>query len=145
MIDICTATRKHQYEIDSIYANFCDIIYNEMDTYLKYTSAQKKTWKYFKIQKHFWSEDLIVLWKTMNTNEHAFLKCKGNRREKSYKRLVFLNIRIIVDKELHRSERMYNKNMVNEIDSKCTENPQAFGDYIEKIEPRKVNQIPMKV
>ncbi len=55
-----------------------------MNTYLKYTSAQKKTWKYFKIHKPFWGEYLTVLWKTMNTNENAFLKCKGNRREKSY-------------------------------------------------------------
>ncbi len=35
--------------------------------------------------------------------------------------------------------------MVNEIDSICTENPRAFGDYIKKIGSRKVNQIPIKV
>ncbi len=116
-----------------------------MKTYLKYTSAQKKTWKYFKTQKPFWSEYLTVLWKTMNTNQHAFLKCKGNKREKSYEMQVFLNSRKIFDKELRRSERMYNKNMVNEIDSICTENPRAFGDYIKKIGSRKVNQIPIKV
>ncbi len=97
------------------------------------------------MQKPFLSEDLTALWKTMNTNEHAFLKCKDNRREKSYKRQVFLNSRKILDTELCRSGRMYNKNMVNEFDSICTENPQAFWDYIKKIGPRKLNQIPMKV
>ncbi len=70
-----------------------------MDTYIKYTSAQKKTQNYFNIQKPFLSEDLTVLWRTMKTNEHAFLKCKANKREKSHNRKIY-------DKELRRSERM---------------------------------------
>ena len=71
-------------EIDNMYNKFCAVICEDMDTYLKYTFAQKKTRKYFKIHKSFWDDNLTILWKDMNATENAFIKCKSSRRKKSY-------------------------------------------------------------
>jgi len=145
LVDLCSSTRQQQDEIDTMYSTFCDTVYNEMDTYLQYTSASKKTRKYFKTQKPFWNETLTTMWKTMNSLEHVYLKNKSNRREKYYKKQAFMNSRKSFDKELRKAERLYNKNTLDEIESVCTENPRAFWDYIKKLGPRKVNEIPMQV
>ena len=145
MIDMCIETSNQQAEIDVLYDKFCDVICHEMDTYLKYTTAQKKTRKKFKNSKPFWNDQLTELWKDMNSKEHLFRKCKGNKKEKTFRRESFLNSRKIFDKELRKAERSYNKGLLNEIETICTENPRAFWDHIKKLGPRKAHQIPMEV
>ncbi len=85
------------------------------------------------------------MWKNMNVAKHKFLKCKSNSREKYYRKQTFINSRKLFDKELRRSERLYNRKLLKEIDSFCIDNPRSFWDYIKKIGPRKVKQIPMQV
>ena len=87
----------------------------------------------------------IPLPKNIHSKEHTFLKCKGNKREKTYKRNAFLNSRKLFDKELRKAERLYKGQVLNEIDTACTDNHRAFWDYIKKVGPRKVSHIPMKV
>ena len=81
----------------------------------------------------------------MNVSERNFLRFKGNNREKEHKRQLFFMNRKCFDKELRKTERLYNKNKLNDIENVCTDNPRAFWEHIKKLGPRKANQIPLKV
>ena len=145
LIDMFINLRKNQDEIDNIYHNFCEVLNNEMNMYLKYTDGSKKMRKRFKNKKPYWNNNLSTLWKEMNQLEKQFLKCKGNKREKNAKRKQFLDARKFFDKELRRCERKYNSQVVCDIDDVCTNNPTEFWNYIKCLGPRKGRHIPMKV
>ena len=145
MISRIEENHGQQQEIDDIYTLFCETVYHEMDTYLNYSSAQKKCRKRFKNHKPYWSDHLTTLWKEMNSKEHVYLKCRGNKRETMYKRTCFLNSRKVFDRELRNAERKYNKKLLYDIDEACVENPRKFWNLIKSLGPRKVSQIPMSV
>ncbi len=117
LIEVYSISRKEQCEIDSVYTTFCEVEFKEIDTYLLYSLTGKKTRKSFKIHKLFWNGTLSQMWKNMNIAEHKLLKCKTNRREKYYNKQAFINSRKRFDKELRRSERLYNRKLLKEIDS----------------------------
>ncbi len=42
LIEEYSTSRNPTYQIDYVYVKFCDVVFNEMDTYLQYSLAGKK-------------------------------------------------------------------------------------------------------
>ena len=145
VLDRLISLQNNQVEIDKTYSDFCNILTLEMNTYLKYTGASKRSRKLFKNKKPYWNDNLTKLWKEMNKLERQFIKCKGPRNAKETKRRLFYEARNIFDKELRNTERKYNQQVVCDIDEVCTSNPSEFWNYLKSLGPRKKNHIPMKV
>ncbi len=145
LITECENVQNQQNEIDSLYNRFCDVLTCEMDEYLKYSDASGKCRKRLKLHKPYWTDELTDLWKDMCHKERIHRKCKGNRRQKSYKYASFINSRKVFDKLLRKTERLYHRKTISEIESVCVDDPKAFWKYIKKIGPRSNKQIPFKV
>ena len=116
-----------------------------MDEYLKYYDASGKCRKRLKLHKPYWTDELTDLWKDMCHKEHMHRKCKDNRRQKSYKYASFINCRKVFDKLLRKTEQLYHRKTISEIESVCVDDPRAFWKYIKKIGPRSNKEIPFKV
>ncbi len=67
-------------KLDEIYSKFCQHIYNEMDSYIRYSDALEGSRKRLKIPKPFWCDELTHLWKTMHVNEKVYRTYKGSDR-----------------------------------------------------------------
>ncbi len=113
---------QYQEEIDAAYSKFCTILLNEMDEYLQYRSVSRGTRKRLKLHKPFWNDELTQFWKDMKYKEHIFNKYKGNQREKTCKRQVFVNSQKVFNHELRHTGRAYNRKMLIDMDDLSTNN-----------------------
>ena len=78
--------------------------------------------------------------------EKEFIKYKGvNKGIKNELRKNFQEAQNLFDKELRRAARKYNREVIDNIESVCNENPREFWSHIKKLGPRSNLDIPMKI
>jgi exonuclease III len=146
IIDRLLYVQIKQAELDDIYADICKNIFKELDNQLQYKCADTKMKKHRKISKPYWNEELDSLWKNANRCQKLYLKYKGNSNEMKNKlRLTFKNAQTLFDKTLKRTARIYNRSLLNKIETLSVNNPKAFWDHLRKLGPRKDSAIPVKV
>ena len=145
LIDLFMICRKNKDDFDNIYDKFCKVLSDEMNKFLKYTDASKPIRKRFNNKKPYWNEELSRLWKEMSESEKVYTKYCGPKHIKESLKKTFVHKRNIFDKNLRKTERLYNRNVLTEIDDVCTSDPREFWNYISKLGPRKSNSVPMKV
>ena len=121
-----------QNEVDSEYKSFCSLLMNEMDSFLDYKGSGFQTKKKFKFSKPFWNEELTDYWKNMREYEKEYIKCKGNKRQKTKKLCDFKFARSLFDKKLRYYERSYFRDKALEIEACDSSSPKAFWKHIKK-------------
>ena len=143
IIDKLQSRCDTQNEVDILYNTMCATVYNEMDRFLDYKQySGNNSGKRLKFHKPYWNENLTSLWKEMTTKEHIYLKVKGSSRDKSVKRIAFVNARARFDRQLRICQRQYRKQEISDIEKVCTHNPREFWKYIKRLGPRKKQVIP---
>ena len=145
MIEHCISIQKSQEEVDKLYTEFNAMLLEEMDEYVKYTSASTSCRKRLKNHKPYWNDELLELWKNMNKAEKEFCACNGSRRQRSLKRELYMAKREHFDKALRQAERKYNLQVITDIENVCTNNPREFWKHVKSLGPRKSNKVPLKV
>jgi hypothetical protein len=143
LIDRFIYLSNSQHEMDTLYNEFCSVLVGEMDSFLKYSCASKKSTggTGSRQYKPFWTNDLKRYWKDMKDAEKKFLYAKRNDsfyHDFTRKRKLFM-------KELRQTERKYWQSQLNELENISTNDPKAFWQYIKKLGPRKQTIIPEKV
>ncbi len=135
--EIC---RENQSTVDILYEKLVSCIFREMDEHLpKYTGIKSN--KRYKVKKPYWNQELKLLWADMCSREKNYLAYRGPNHVKQFLRHRFLDASTIFNKALRRAERNYNKELQNEIESVCTDNPRQFWQYIKKLGPKTSNRI----
>ena len=81
----------------------------------------------------------------MVSSEKDYLKCKGDRATKTRFYHMYRNAQKIFDKKLRSASRLYNRNLVSEIECLSTENHKDFWDKLKRLGPRQDREIPIKV
>ncbi len=137
---------ESQNNVDQCYADLVDIIFGEMEKYLpKLYGTNKKTSKRFKAKKPFWNDYLKNLWQDMCAKEKEYLKYRGPNHIKQHFRKRFTDSSSLFHKDLRKAERNYNKQVQENIESICTDNPKQFWNYIKKLGPQFNSNIPQEV
>ena len=137
--------RQQQDEIDDIYKDFCKVVFDEMDRNLKWVEVSKQSKKSFRKKKPYWNATLTAIWTFMTSKEKLFLKFKGNPRQKRLLRAEFKQAQMDFDRQLKRTCRDYNRNLVGKLDEINTKDPKQFWNTIKRLGPRKSTEIPMKI
>jgi hypothetical protein len=113
LIDRFIYLSNSQHEMDTLYNEFCSVLVSEMDSFLKYSCASKKSTggTGSRQYKPFWTNDLKRYWKDMKDAEKKFLYAKRNDsfyHDFTRKRKLFM-------KELRQTERKYWQSQMNEL------------------------------
>ena len=131
---------ENQINVDTLYDKLVTCIFNEMERQLpKYTGVKSR--KKYKIKKPYWNDELKGLWSDMCNKEKIFLKFRGPHHVRKLLRQRFLDASSNFNKRLRRAERNYNKQLQNEIESVCTDNPRQFWEYVKKLGPKTSKKI----
>jgi hypothetical protein len=144
-IDNCLSALASQRDIDKLYDDFCQAMFNEIKENIRIKDCSKQTRKSFKYHKPFWNSELTNLWKIMRNAEKSFTRSNSNDRHKHRLKSQFLDARHAFDKCLRCTEREYYKNLANHIENINTNNPKEFWDHISKLGPKRCSEIPMRV
>ena len=137
---------ENQHHVDRCYNDLVNTIFSEMDKYLpKSYGFRKRSSKYFRVKKPYWNNYLKTLWQDMCMKENEFLKYKGPNHVKQYLRKRFTDSSSMFHKELRKAERKYNRDLQENIESICTENPKQFWNYVKKLGPQFNSDIPEEV
>ena len=120
-------------------------VFHEMDAYIDYRCASKKSRKHYKNHKPFWNSDLTNAWKTMVNAEKSYTRSKQNSEISRNLRKEFLLKRKIFDKLLRNTERKYYRDKALEIEAINTSNPTEFWKYVNSLGPKRKSNIPMQV
>ncbi len=132
--------RETQSNVDIVYNKLVTCIFNEMDRCLpKYTGMKSN--KRYKVKKPYWNDELKSLWVDMCTKEKAYLNYRGVNHIRQNLRKKFTDASSMFNKSLRRAERQYNKQLQDEIETVCTDNPRQFWEYIKKLGPKTNNKI----
>lgn len=137
--------RESQGAIDTVYAELCDSIHDEMNRRIPRYNSSSRCNKRHKFRKPYWNETLSDLWNAMRVAENEFLRCNGPRHTKSAKRSDYLTTRSRFDRELKRTERDYHRLVAVDIETMSTTNPNEFWDKIKHLGPRKDSSIPVEI
>ena len=135
----------NQIAVDDLYSDFCDKLFSEMDQYLQFKDVSKKSRKKFKCHKPFWNPELTSLWREMRDAERLFVRCTAGRGVRCDLRSAFQRKQVAFDKCLRQTERTYNKEQANYIETIHTENPKTFWEQIKNLGPHSKPEIPLKV
>ena len=81
----------------------------------------------------------------MSKAEKLFMKCKSNNHERRTLRSNCVYKRASFDKLLRKSERNYNRQLADKIETLNTNDPREFWNNIKMLGPHKRNAIPMQV
>ena len=81
----------------------------------------------------------------MSKAEKLFMKCKSNNPERRTLRSNFIYKRASFDKLLRKSERNYNRQLADKIETLNTNDPKEFWNNIRMLGPLKRNAIPRQV
>jgi hypothetical protein len=135
---------EQQVSTDLIYKETCDILINEMETFLPFKCLSKKSNKLFKQHKPYWDKDLSNHWKEMVFAEKEYLKHKNNKH-KGISRQIFLTKRKSFDKLLRKKERNYNSNLINNLEKINVTNPKEFWKKINSFNKQSSRKIPKAV
>ena len=126
--------------LDSNYATFQQILYEDMEIYLA-VGPEKKITKHS--HKHFWNTTLDRLWLNMRCHEKILKHC--NNTSKNVAWANFIISRNIFDKNFRYFRRQYVKgNMIN-IEMLNNQNPSDFWQRIKDLGPCKKKTIPFAV
>ena len=97
----------NQSNIDSAYNEFCNLVFQEMDCYLKYSVVtDKKVSEGLKLQKPYWDNELTCLWKSLREHKKLFTRYKGPSGQMKKKlRINYKASENKLDKLLRQKER----------------------------------------
>ena len=137
----------NQFNIDSAYNEFCNLVFQEMDCYLKYSVVtDKKVSKRLKPQKPYWDNELTCLWKLLREQEKLFTHYKGSSGQMKKKlRFNYKAAENKFDKLLRQKKRKYNRDQILAFDELSDNNPKAFWDKLKNLGPKQRKQIPLRV
>ena len=133
-----------QENVNSLYSEICSDLFKEFDLEIPYRVAGKKSRKRFKNYKPYWNDTLTNLWKEMVKAEKLYHRWKS-KNEKHILKTNFDIARKNFDKKLRNCERTYNRQLADQIEELNTENPREFWDHINKLGPKRQNDIPTQV
>ena len=136
---------KNQSELDDLYNEFCVLLESEMDKHLRFVCTDEIKKDKPKFSKPYWNSELQKSWKSMCQAEKSFCKFRGQIYVKEALRNDFICKRKIFDKMLKVAERSYHREIVNNIEETCTNNPREFWKFIKKLGPRNSTKIPLAV
>ena len=129
-----------QNDLDAWFDKLWSCIYTALQN-----SKQKGSNSGFrKSYKPYWNRDLQSLWDRVKLAEREFLKCKNKNLKKGL-RIEYKKIQKEFDKSIRTVKRNFNRGLSLQIDYLQTHNPQQFWREINKLGPRKSNEIPMEV
>ncbi len=136
---------QEQAQLDSNYQSFCDLLFQEIGTYLDLKGCCKNIRKKFNHHKPYWNEKRTKLWKAMRVDDRMFQRSPGTRLCKKllYKR--FVDCQNKFDRELRKARRTYNRGFCIELDNIDTSDPTQFWKYIKSLGTKTKKDIPMKV
>ena len=139
--------KSSQEHVDTLYQQFCDIYYNEMNCFLKSLNVSSKTKKTIKFKsKPFWNDALDNLWHEIVVSERQYSKSPQNSHLRKIKFSLYKNSCNKFNKEYKQEKRKFNRHKQNLIERVNSENPRQFWKHIKSLGPkRKSNQIPFKV
>ena len=128
----------NQTNIDSAYNEFCNLVFQEMDCYLKYSVVtDKKVSKQLKPQKTYWDNELTCLWKLLREQEKLFTHYKGSSGQMKKKlRFNYKAAENKFDKLLRQKKRKYNREQIFAFDELSDNNPKAFWDKLKNLGPK---------
>ena len=136
---------KDQESVDMAYDNFLQVLFQEMDSFLKLPSLKGKVRKKFKSYKPYWCDELTELWIKYRDSEKEFKLAKGVQSKRNILYNKFRECQKMFDKELRKREREYNKGKALELETVDINNPRLFWKTIQGLGPRKSKNIPQKV
>ncbi len=79
--------------------------------------------KRLKNSKPYWNDKLYYLWCKMSESERFYSKFRGPRHIREFLIREYVYIRNIFDKTLRKTEREYNRQVIDNIEEVCTSNP----------------------
>ena len=71
------SSNSSKESVNELYADLCDVFFQEMDNFLDYNNVSTKTKKMFKNYRPYWNNELTIAWKNMHNNEKIFRRCKA--------------------------------------------------------------------
>ncbi len=101
--------------------------------------------KKLKNNKPYWNDKLYDLWCKMSQSEKFISKFRGPRHIREFLRREYIYKRNIFDKTLRKTEREYNRQVIDNMEEVCTSNPREFSKLLNKLGTRKCTDIPVKV
>ena len=88
-------------------------------------------------KKAWWDDDLGELWTNMHKHERIYLKTPRHNTNHKQARLNFLHAQPTFDKNVKKKKRKFLRNRVQEIETANTNDPVAFWNFINGLNPRK--------
>ncbi len=145
-IENIEATRALQDDIDTMYDNFCNLYYKEMDTWFKSRNINNCARKRFRnSSKPFWNEQLSQLWSEICIAESSYLAAPQHSRTRKNLHVIFKEKQHTFDKAYRREKRKFERDKRNHLERLNTSNPREFWAELKKLGPRKTESIPMEV
>ena len=75
--------QESQESIDIVYNQYSEVVFTELDSFLKIGNISKSTKRRYRNNKPYWSDDLKIMWKEMRYAENSFLNHNKNGCKKS--------------------------------------------------------------
>jgi exonuclease III len=145
VIDKLSEALLSQSDLNRTYDTLCNTIHEEMTNTIPYKDITNKEKKQFRNFKPYWTEELSTLWKSMVKSRKEYERYTGNKHTLHKKRLEYKDKRNTFDKRLRQEERKFKRGQMLEIESLESENPTAFWEKVQKLGPRKKNNIPQEI
>ncbi len=145
-IDKIETARAEQDEIDSLYTDFCNVYYDELNKFFvckSMNTAAKKRMRHS--SKPYWNDELFDLWKRVCESEKRYLSAPQNSRLRKNFRASFMSEQNVFDKAFKKAKRIYEREKRVHIENLNTENPKDFWAAIRKLGPQKSIKIPFEV
>ena len=94
-----------------MYNQFSEVVFTELDSFLKIRNISKSTKRRYRNNKPYWSDDLKIMWKKMRYAENSFLKHNknGSKKIRDHLRSQYITKRHTFHKALRQAERKYNR------------------------------------
>ena len=144
LINTIEHSRNEQDDLDDVYTNFTNVVFNEMNEHVPYYEFGVHAKKRFKPKKSFWNEELYLLWSDMNSKEKLASKCKNSALRKKMIATYRL-ARQLFDKKYRYFERKSRYEFGENIENLTTKNPKLFWEELSKLGPRNKKVIPIEV
>ena len=133
-----------QIDVDSLYKQFCDVYYNEIDKVFSIKNRQSKKC-YRNTPKPYWNDFFNELWKDMHNAQKRYLSCPQNSDTRRHALKVFKDKQSLFDKSYSKAKRKFQRDKLVNIERMKVENPKQFWAELRKLGPRKKDLIPIEV
>jgi len=139
---------QQQSDIDTIYDDFCDIVKDDMHTFIPFKYVSYESSKRHRPRKPWWNMDLSALWSEMSTAEHKWLKCFDKSGREKLK-TIYVNLRKQFDRQVQKAKRTHWYHIQTEILNECSVDQSKFwksiGIFIIGVNSKARTQIPMEI